>query len=129
MCYWVAGGRKLWMRGTRTPSSFTGASRAQSSPYFMYLETSFPSKKGWQSSLTHPVKPSFRSVTFYYHMHGATMGTLRLDANVGKWGKWKTLWSKTGQQQRKQGDNFTQAKAGRRRPPSPCTRATHTAPQ
>ena len=109
MCYWVSGGKKLWVRGNSTPSSFTGASRAQSSPYFMYLETSFPSKKGWLSSLTHHVKPGYKSVTFHYHMHGATMGKLRLDAYVG--GRWKTLWSKSGQQQRKQGDNFTQAKA------------------
>ena len=109
MCYWVSGGKELWVRGNSTPSSFTGASRAQSSPYFMYLETSFPSKKGWLSSLTHHVKPGYKSVTFHYHMHGATMGTLRLDAYVG--GIWKTLWYKSGQQQKKQGDSFTQAKA------------------
>ena len=128
MCGWAQGGKKLWVRGTSTPSASTGASRAQSGSYFVYLETS-GSKKGWQSSLVHAVRPGYKHVTFHYHMHGATMGTLRLDANVGKWGEWKTLWSKTGQQQRKQGDNFTQAKAGRRRSPSPCTRATHTAPQ
>ena len=97
------------MRGNSTPSSSTGASRAQSGSYFVYLETSSPSSSGWQSSLVHPVKPGSKSVTFHYHMHGATMGKLRLDAYVG--GRWKTLWSKSGQQQKKQGDNFTQAKA------------------
>ena len=75
----------------------------------MYLETSSPSKKGWTSYLTRAVKPGFKSIAFAYHMHGATMGTLRLNAYVA--GKWKTLWSKKGQQQKKQGDGFTQAKA------------------
>ena len=111
LCGWKNGGRSKWHRGTSTPSSSTGASRAQSGSYFMFLETSSPSRTDWESSLTHPVKPGYKSVTFYYHMHGDTMGTLRLDAYVS--GKWKMLWSMTGQQQRKQGDNFTQAKARR----------------
>ena len=109
LCDWAQADRKLWVRGTSTPSSSTGASRAQSGSYFVYLETSSPSSSGWQSSLVHPVKPGSKSVTFHYHMHGATMGTLRLDAYAS--GRWRTLWSKSGQQQRKQGDSFTQAKA------------------
>ena len=110
LCGWKNGGRSKWHRGKSTPSSSTGASRAQSGSYFVYLETSSPSTKGWQSSLTHPVASGDTwSVTFHYHMHGATMGTLRLDAYVG--GKWKPLWSKTGQQQKNQGDSFAQAKA------------------
>ena len=109
LCGWAQGGRKLWVRGTSTPSSSTGATRAQSGSYFVYLETSSPSSSGWQSSLVHPVRPGYKSVTFHYPMYGATMGKLRLDAYVG--GKWKTLWSKSGQQHKKQGDKFTQAKA------------------
>ena len=102
-------GKRKWVRGSRTPSSSTGAAKAQSGSYFVFLETSSPSSKGWLSSLTHSVRSGSKSMTFYYHMHGATMGTLRLDAYAG--GKWKTLWSKSGQQQKKQGDTFTQAKA------------------
>ena len=121
LCGWAQRGRKRWVRGTSTPSASTGASRAQSGSYFVYLETSSPSSSGWQSSLVHPVRPGYKSVTFHYHMHGATMGTLRLDAYAG--GTWETMWSKSGQQQRKQGDNFTQAQA--RRTPPLC--ATHAA--
>ena len=115
MCSWLAynvkddvNGKKRWVRGKSTPSYGTGPAKAQSGSYFMYLESSSPSTKGWMSNLTHPVRPGFKSVTFYYHMHGATMGTLRLDAYVS--GTWQTLWSKSGQQQGKQTDNFTQAK-------------------
>ena len=73
----------------------------------MYLETSSPSTKGWTSYLTAAAKGK-TAVSFYYHMHGATMGALSVEAQVG--GKWKTVWKKEKQQQKKQGDKFIMAK-------------------
>ena len=73
----------------------------------MFLETSSPSKNGWTSYLTAAAKGK-TAVSFYYHMHGATMGALSVEAQVG--GTWKAVWRKQGQQQRNQGDKFRLAK-------------------
>ena len=90
---WTNGGKKSMVRGTRTPSSSTGAVKGQGDKgYFMFLETSY-GKKGETSSLTHRITEGsdlYKSVSFYYHMHGATMGALSLQVQVG--GKWRTVW-------------------------------------
>ena len=84
LCSWKKGGGKgKWVRGTRTPSSSTGAAKGHGGKgYFMFLETSSPSSKGWTSYLTHAVKAGYDSIAFAYHMHGATMGELRVEAQV-----------------------------------------------
>ena len=46
-----------------------------------------------------------QSLTWWYHMFGSAMGTLRLDARDAG-GAWRTLWSRTGQQQRRQNDTW-----------------------
>ena len=118
LCSWkMGGGRRKWVRGTRTPSSSTGAAKAYAGRYFMFLETS-GSSKGWTSYLTHAVKAGYESIAFAYHMHGATMGELRVEAQVG--GQWRTVWKKSGQQQKNQADKFITADV---RPP-PSARAS-----
>ena len=132
LCSWKkGGGRDRWVRGTTTPSSSTGAAKGHGGKgYFMFLETSGGSSKGWTSYLTHAVKAGYESIAFAYHMHGATMGELRVEAQVG--GQWRTVWTKSGQQQKKQADKFITANA--RRPPPParasdvCVYATRSAP-
>ena len=63
----------------------------------MFLETS-SGRKGDKSYITSPkLKPGMRSVKFYYHMHGKTMGILSLEAKKGN--RWYTIWHKQGQQQ------------------------------
>ena len=124
-CGWVSAKGKTqnrWSRGTRTPSSSTGAAKGQGGKgYFMFLETSGGSK-GYTSYLTASAKGP-TAVSFYYHMHGKTMGSLSVHAQVG--GKWKNLWSKKGQQQKKQGDKYIMAKARRFKP---APRATPHSP-
>ena len=39
MCAWKSGGKAKWTRGTGTPSAGTGATRAESGAYFVFLET------------------------------------------------------------------------------------------
>ena len=107
-CGWVSAKGKTqnrWSRGTRTPSSSTGAAKGQGGKgYFMFLETSY-GKKGETSSLTHRITEGsdlYKSVSFYYHMHGKTMGSLSLDTQLGA--KWRT--KKSRQQQAKKTDKL-----------------------
>jgi hypothetical protein len=93
---WTESGKNMWTRGTSTPSSSTGATSAASGRYFYFLETSGGSF-GDISYLASPRLSSVTSVSFYYHMHGATMRTLSVQALMGS--SWRTVWSKTGQQQ------------------------------
>ena len=100
-CDWTNGGKKSLVRGTRTPSSSTGAAKGQGDKgYFMFLETSGASKQ--TSYQTHKVSGTHRAVSFYNHMHGKTMGSLSLDTQVGA--KWRT--KKSRQQQAKQTDKL-----------------------
>ena len=101
ICSWTKSGKNRWTRGSSTPSDSTGAKQAQGGSYFMYIETSSPSSTGDTSYLTSPKVSGLGSVSFYYHMHGATMGVLSVEALVGS--SWKSVWSKSGQQQSTQG--------------------------
>ena len=116
LCGWANSGKSKWVRGTKTPSSSTGAQKAQGGSWFMFLETSSPSSAGYTSELTHAVPAGTTAVSWYFHMHGATMGTLRLEAYT-KAG-WKSLWSKSGQQHSSQRAAFSAAKA--RQAPRAC---------
>eukprot|EP01052_Picozoa_sp_SAG31_P048871 SAG31_NODE_10431_length_1139_cov_2.435577_1_plen_250_part_10 len=104
-CRWTESGKNAWTRGSRTPSSGTGANKAHDGKYFMFLETS-RGRKGDASYLVSPKLGSrVRSMTFYYHMYGKTMGILSVEVNVH--GRWRTLWSKRGQQHRTQTHSWT----------------------
>ena len=113
LCGWSVpkGGKNRWLRGTATPSSSTGAAKGYGGKgYFMFLETSSPSKKGDTSYIQHPVRAGYKSMSFRYHMHGATMGALKVDALVGS--KWTTIFKEEGQANfKKQNAAFRLAKA------------------
>jgi hypothetical protein len=104
ICGWTLSGTNLggtqidskWMRGSKTPSSGTGPAQAQSGASFMFLETSGGSF-GDASYLISPPISHISKVTFYYHMHGRSMGTLSLETLVGN--SWNSAWNKTGKQQ------------------------------
>lgn len=79
-----------------TGAQTAGAEAAQSGDRFMFLETSRGTKEDEVYLVSPTVKKPIQSVTFYYHMHGNTMGTLSVDAYSG--GKWVNgLWTKAGQ--------------------------------
>ena len=121
LCSWKKGGGKgKWVRGTRTPSSSTGAAKGHGGKgYFMFLETSSPSSKGWTSYLTHAVKAGYDSIAFAYHMHGATMGELLVEVQVGTSSRWTTIFTEAGQANfKKQGDRFKLAEVRLPAPPS-----------
>ena len=114
LCGWAISGKKMWKRGKTTPQRSTGARKAQGGSWFVYLETSRPSRAGYTSELTHAVPANTTAMSWYFHMHGKTMGTLRLEAFT-KAGGWKSLWSKAGQHHSSQGAAFSAAKARRSR--------------
>ena len=122
LCGWSVpkGGKGKWLRGTTTPSYSTGAAKGYGGKgYFMFLETSSPSKKGDTSYIQHPVRAGYKSMSFRYHMHGATMGALKVDALVGS--KWTTIFKEEGQANfKKQTAAFRLAKA---RLPAPLSAA------
>ena len=76
ICGWSESGKQHWMRGTRTPSSGTGANQAHTGQFFMFLETS---RKTGSSYLTSPALPNgTQSMAFFYHMHGAQISALEV---------------------------------------------------
>jgi len=101
---WTQGPRSSnprWQRlSGQTSSSNTGPSGAQAGSYYAYLETSGGSLGDTDyitctfnfASLTSP------EISFYYHMYGATMGTLGVEVSTNGGGAWTSLWSITGQQ-------------------------------
>ena len=121
LCGWVISGN--WKRGSATPSSGTGAAKANDGSYFVFLESSSPSTGGLTGYLTHSVPEGSGSLSWYYHMYGATMGTLRLEAYYEGAG-WRTLWHKTDQQQTTQAAPFAAAAVP---PTPPRARCAHCA--
>ncbi|MEL6135544.1 MAG: choice-of-anchor J domain-containing protein, partial [Bacteroidota bacterium] len=89
-------------RSGGTPSTGTGPSGAASGSYYMYTEASSPN---YPSRDAYFVSPCFdlsslssASLSFDYHMYGATMGTLRLQASTNGGSSWTTVWSLSGDQ-------------------------------
>ena len=65
----------------------------------MYIEVSGSLTAGAKARLNSPRFPSTSGscLQFYYHMYGATIGTLNVYVKVSSW--WNTkVWSKTGNQ-------------------------------
>ena len=97
-CGWTKGGKRMWKRGNSTLSSGTGTDRAQGGSAFMYLETSSPSTAGDVSFLYSPQfkADSVDSISWWFHMHGTTIGSLALESRRGQ--LWTELWIKVGEQ-------------------------------
>ena len=96
---WTQAGSGYWTQGNSTPSSNTGAhlsTPANGGSYFMYLEANL-GRVGEASYLVSPTFSAMSRASFSYHMYGATMGTLSVEAKIGS--TWTRVWSRTGQQQ------------------------------
>ncbi len=84
-----------------TPSSNTGPSDdVFGGGNYIYFETSDPVVSGDEAILV-SMEIDFdenvhETISFYYHMYGASMGTLYLEQNTS--GSWSSLWSLSGNQ-------------------------------
>ncbi|MEP4091316.1 reprolysin-like metallopeptidase [Reichenbachiella sp.] len=86
-----------------TPSNNTGPSSATEGSNYLYVESSgngtgFPNKVATINSPCIDLSAqSAATVTFSYHMYGATMGSLNLQASTDG-AAWASLWSLSGNQ-------------------------------
>mmetsp|Transcript_83436 Transcript_83436/g.235236 ORF Transcript_83436/g.235236 Transcript_83436/m.235236 type:complete len:215 (-) Transcript_83436:119-763(-) len=81
-----------------TTTPYTGPSSAYDGSYYVYAETSSPHYPGVEFSMYLDLgEATLASVSFYYSMHGATMGTALLQG-INRLGNSTTLWSKSGDQ-------------------------------
>ena len=92
-----------WTRQTGgTSSGGTGPSAAAEGSYYMYTESSTPNYSNKTATMYGPCL-DFSSMggidmSFQYHMYGAVMGTLYLEASGDNCGTWNTVWSLSGDQ-------------------------------
>ena len=92
----------VWQTGS-TPSSNTGPAGAFTGSRYAYIEASSPNYPNREGSLLSPCldltmagNPRLR---FAYHMWGAAMGTLRLEASTDGGQTWGSpLWTRSGNQ-------------------------------
>ena len=92
-----------WTRDSNgTPSGSTGPSSGADGSFYMYTEastsgTGFPNKRAILNSpcfdLTGATQANF---SFSYHMYGADMGSLTLEASTNNGSTWTSLWTQTG---------------------------------
>jgi hypothetical protein len=79
---------------------------------YMYLETS-GSGTGRVANLETPTfdftSAPAPQLSFWYHMYGATMGTMNLQVSTNSGTTWTTLWTRSGQQQTGSNDPWLQA--------------------
>lgn len=103
---WVQGAKDNtdWTRKSgATGSSNTGPSAANEGSYYMYVEASSPNYPSKKANL---MSPCFNftgitspQLTFQYHMFGASMGSLAVQASTDGGNTWSAnLWSKSGNQ-------------------------------
>jgi hypothetical protein len=89
-------------RSGSTPSSTTGPSSASAGSNYMYVEASSPN---YPSKVTYFESPCFdlssatsATFTFKYHMYGANMGSLKLEASTNNGSSWTSVFTKSGDQ-------------------------------
>lgn len=85
-----------------TTSSSTGPSAAYAGSYYMYYESSAPAAPGDVRVADGPafslVDAHAATLTFAWHMYGATMGTMSVQISADRGETWDTVWTRTGDQ-------------------------------
>ncbi|BDS09620.1 trypsin-like peptidase domain-containing protein [Aureispira anguillae] len=84
-----------------TPTSTTGPAMANDGTYYVYMEASSPNYPSRTAILTSPCfdlsTVTDPELTFDYHMYGADMGVLILEARTAS-SNWATLWARVNDQ-------------------------------
>lgn len=89
------------IRSGGTPSSNTGPSGASSGSYYLYIEGSSPRVSGEIAEITRCFDFSScatPSISFDYHMYGASIGTLSIEVGLVGSTTYTTVFSISGQQ-------------------------------
>ncbi len=91
------------VRTGSTPSSSTGPTSAFDGSHYIYVESSSPQYPSKSAILTSPCfnmssLNSSSSITFQYHLYGASMGSVSLQASTNGGSSWSTLWTQSGDQ-------------------------------
>lgn len=89
------------VRSGSTPSSNTGPSAAANGSHYIYVESSSPQYPSKSAILTSPCFDfgnlnSSSTINFKYHLYGASMGSVSLQASTNGGSSWSTLWSQSG---------------------------------
>ncbi len=107
----VTGDDLNWTRYSGgTPSFDTGPNSASEGNYYVYIESSgsgtgYPNKTAILESPDFDLSQVSNAIlSFQYHMHGSTMGTLTLEISTNGGSSWSSLWSASGDQ-----DNYWRA--------------------
>ncbi|HAL92469.1 MAG TPA: hypothetical protein DCM68_05525 [Verrucomicrobia bacterium] len=94
------------------PGQTTGVSSAQSGSYYLYTEASDPNIPTNVAMLEAPFDFSYYAeprLSFYYHMCGASIGSLHVETSTNNGASWIPVWSKTGPQQADETDPWAYA--------------------
>lgn len=87
-------------RSGSTPSTNTGPTSAQSGSYYIYTESSSPNYPAKVANIQTPCfnfsGQSSISLTFRYHMYGANIGNLRVQASSNDGASWSTRQTISG---------------------------------
>ena len=106
LCLWTQSSKDDldWTRfNGKTPSSGTGPgvdhSTGLNSGHFLYLESSFPARRGQAARLLSPIissvdKTKLCHLSFFYHMFGADMGKMNIYTVTEKGGYPTLIWTR-----------------------------------
>uniref|UniRef100_A0A3Q3W735 MAM domain-containing protein n=1 Tax=Mola mola TaxID=94237 RepID=A0A3Q3W735_MOLML len=106
LCVWVQGAedRLDWLSNsgpTGTPNTGPAGDHTTGKGKYLYIESSPPSIRGYTAQLKSPMLPPAGEngycFTFWHHMFGATVGSLRMLLQTTDPMK-KTMWQKSGNQ-------------------------------
>ncbi|XP_047444387.1 MAM and LDL-receptor class A domain-containing protein 2 isoform X2 [Mugil cephalus] len=106
-CGWVQGAEDEldWFSGsgpTESPNTGPAGDHTTGKGRYLYIESSLPSVKGnraqLKSSLLPPAGEKGYCFTFWYHMFGATVGSLRMLLQTADHFKETLVWQKSGNQ-------------------------------
>nr|XP_033506790.1 MAM and LDL-receptor class A domain-containing protein 1 [Epinephelus lanceolatus] len=107
LCVWVQGAEdeQDWLSRsgpTETPNTGPAGDHTTGKGKYLYIESSRPTVKGdkaqLKSSLLPPAGENGYCFTFWYHMFGATVGSLRLLLQTADSFKKTEVWQKSGNQ-------------------------------
>ncbi|XP_072544730.1 apical endosomal glycoprotein [Salminus brasiliensis] len=110
LCGWVQGSTEdlHWLRQsgpTETVNTGPAGDHTSSQGYYVYVESSSPNRKGQVARLKSPLLPPAGKkgycLQLWYHMFGATVGSLKLFLQSISSRKTTLMWQRTGSQENK----------------------------